>query len=268
VPQIMTNSFQFIKAEKLEAESIWVLTIDHPPANILTFAILDELETLFGQFQKDMKAKVVILTGAGERAFSAGAELNGIMGIKSADDGEKIVRRVQTLFNKIENSEKPVIGAINNLCLGGGNELALACHIRVASERAKFGQPEINLGIIPGWGGTQRLPRLIGISRARKLILTGDIISSKEAFEFGLVDEVVAHGHALNQAIDLAKKIIRNGQMGVRLCQRAIREGMEKPLSEGLEIEIDCFREVCKTDDMKEGLKAYKEKRLPEFKDR
>lgn len=264
----MTNSLQFIREEKLDGSGIWVLTIDHPPVNILNFEILEELEKALDQFQMDTKAKVAILTGAGERAFSAGADLNGITNIKSSDNGEKIVRRVQTLFNKIENSEKPIIAAINNLCLGGGSELMLACHIRVASERAKFGQPEINLGIIPGWGGTQRLPRLIGISRARKLILTGDIISAKEAFEFGLVDEVVAHGHALNQAIDLAKRITRNGQMGVRLCQRAIREGMEKPMAEGLEIEIECFRKVCQTDDMKEGLKAYKDKRVPEFKDR
>ena len=208
----MANSFEFIRTEKLETGRVWILTIDHPPANILNFAILDELEILLDQFQKDAKAKVTILTGAGERAFSAGADLNGIIGIKSPDDGEKIIRSVQKLFNKIENSDKPIIAAINNLCLGGGNELALACHIRIASERAKFGQPEINLGIIPGWGGTQRLPRLIGMPRARKLILTGDIISAKEAFDFGLVDEVVAHGHALDQALDLAKRIIRNGQ--------------------------------------------------------
>ena len=258
--------FKFLRIDKHEDDSIFILTIDHPPANTLSLSILDEMDGAFNLFDSDANTKILILTGSGDRAFCAGADVNEIMNITSPENGILHARRGQDLCNKIENSDKPVIAAINALCLGGGNEIATACHIRIASERAKFAQPEINLGIIPGFGGTQRLARLIGLSRARKLILTGDMITAKEAFEFGLVDEVVEQSKVLSRAIELAKRITRNGQAGVRLAQKALREGYRKSLSEGLELELECFGKICETEDMKEGLSAFKEKRPPIFK--
>lgn len=262
------SQLKSIRITKEEENALWIASLDNPPANTLSRALLDELETIVNNFEEDAFAKVLILTGAGERAFSAGADLNEIMSIDSPQRGVELARRGQRLCDKIEGMNKPIIAAINALCLGGGNEIVMACHIRMASENAKFGQPEINIGIIPGFGGTQRLARLIGGSRARKLILTGDMISAREAFDFGLIDEVVEKGQALAQAVQLAKRILRNSQAGIKLSQKAIREGCEKNLREGLEIEIECFRKICETEDMKEGLKAFKEKRPPLFKDR
>lgn len=260
--------FKFLRIDRQVEGSIFILTIDHPPANTLSASLLDELDAAFDSFESDESAKVLVITGAGDRAFCAGADVSEIIGVTSPENGVFLARRGQLLCNKIENTDKPVIAAINALCLGGGNEIAVACHIRIASERAKFAQPEINLGIIPGFGGTQRLARLIGLSRARKLILTGDMITAKEAFEFGLVDEVVEQSKVLSRAIELAKRIARNGQVGVHLAQKALREGYKKSLSEGLELELECFGKICQTEDMKEGLSAFKEKRPPIFKNR
>lgn len=265
---IVNPQMKFLKIDKQEGAAIWVVAIDNPPANTLSRSLLDEIESTIKIFETEKSAKILILTGAGERAFSAGADINEIMSIESPEMGAILAKRGQRLCDKIEALEKPVIAAINALCLGGGNELAMACHMRIASENAKFGQPEIIIGIIPGFGGTQRLTRLIGESRARKLILTGDTITAQEAFGLGLIDEVVEKGKALSQAVDLAKRIIRNSQVGVIYSQRAIREGGKKNLSEGLSVEIDCFQKVCASEDMKEGLRAFKEKRSPSYKDK
>lgn len=262
------QDFKFLKVEQQNDGVIWILTIDHPPVNSLTIRLLNELEQALESFNSDLKSKAMILTAAGERAFSSGADINEIMAISCPDEGVTLARHGQMLCDKIEHTEKPVIVAINALCIGGGNEISMACHIRVASERAKFGQPEINLGIIPGFGGTQRLPRLVGPSRARKLILTGNLISAQEAFQIGLVDVVVEHGKTLPAALTLARGIIRNSQVCIRLAQKAINEGLRSAsLEEGLKQEIEYFKQVCKSEDMKEGLKAYKEKRAPNYKD-
>jgi len=266
--QRATDKFRFVQIEKRESDAIWIAAINNPPANVLSACLLDELRQCLADFQETASAKVLILTGTGERAFCAGADINEIISIEDPETGVKLARKGHNLCDEIEKCDKPVIAAINALCLGGGNELILACHMRIASERAKFGQPEITIGIIPGFGGTQRLPRLIGASSARKLILTGDTIGAIEAHGMGLVDEVVKPDMAVERSVEIAKRIIKNSQRMVRLSQEAIREGLALPLDKGLEKELECFREVCKSEDMKEGLKAFKEKRQPKYNNR
>lgn len=260
--------FQYVQLEKKESDAIWIAAINNPPANVLSSQILDELDRCVDDFQQSASAKILILTGTGERAFCAGADINEIMSIENPEMGAKLAQKGQKLCDRIEKCDKPIIAAVNALCLGGGNELILACHMRIASERAKFGQPEITIGIIPGFGGTQRLPRLIGSSRARKLILTGDTMAAAEAYGLGLIDEIVKPGLAVERSFEIAKRIIKNSQKMVRLSQKAIREGLALSLDKGLEKELECFLEVCKSEDMKEGLRAFKEKRQPKYNDR
>ena len=247
---------------------IWVVSINNPPANTLSRVLLEELGVIASQFENDDKAGILILTGTGDRTFSAGADINEIMTIDSPEKGAALAKLGQDLCDKIEKMDKPVIAAINALCLGGGNEIAMSCHIRIAAENAKFGQPEINIGIIPGFGGTQRLSRLVGVSQARKLILTGDTITTQEAFHLGLVDEIVGKGQVIEQSIILAKRILKNSTLGIKLSMRAIREGSDKEMAEGMKAELECFRKICESEDMKEGLRAFKEKRPPNFKGR
>lgn len=265
---MLDDKSHFFELTRQENDAIWVLALNNPPANALTLAVLSEGETLVSDFLKNNKAKVLILTATGERAFSSGVNINEIDSITSGSQGAKIALRGQHFCDLIGNSDKPVIAAINALCIGGGNEIAIACHLRIASERAKFGQPEINIGIIPGFGGTQRLPRLIGASQARKLLLTGDIISAQEALRIGLVDEVVKDEALMKRSLYLASRIIRNSMMGILLTQEAMRRGLDVSMTEGLVIENDCFMRMCDTEDMKEGVKAFKERRIPNFKDR
>ncbi len=239
---------------------IWLLSIDNPPVNSLTNKLLDQLGEAINTFIKDPAAQILLLTGSG-RMFSAGANIDEIMAIKTAEEGACLAKRGQQLCDKIENSDKPIFAIINGLCIGGGNEIAMACHFRIGSERAKFGQPEVNIGIIPGFGGTQRLTRLIGAAQARRLILTGDLISADEASSLGLVDMVVATDKLMTSAMSLAGKIIRNSQVCVLQAQKAIREGLNLSLQDALKNEVECFKMVCRSSDMKEGLSAYKEKR-------
>ncbi|MBI3330562.1 MAG: enoyl-CoA hydratase/isomerase family protein, partial [Candidatus Omnitrophica bacterium] len=174
----------------------------------------------------------------------------------------------QAVFLKIQRSSTPVIAAINGVCLGGGLELAMACHIRIAGDRARFGQPEINLGIIPGWGGTQRLPRLIGRAKAIEWILTGDMVTAQEALRLGLVNQVVPQDQVLKAAKDLARKLASKGAVALTQALRAIEQGLEGPLEEGLAREAEAFGAVAASDDSREGVKAFLEKRQPQFKDR
>ena len=264
----MTNG-EFIKF-KLD-ESVAILTISRPPqnkVNVLTSKAMQELNQAIDDCAKDNQIKAVVITGEGPYTFVAGADVKEIAGIQSKEQAIELVRKGQSVFNKIENMEKPVICAINAICLGGGMELAMACHIRVASDRAKLGQPEILLGIIPGFGGTQRLLRLCGAAKAREILLTGDQISAKDALDIGLVNQVVPEGRLLKEAVGLAKKIALRPQMAVRLIQKAVREGSEKAIAEGLELEASLFGEVCETEDMKEGVRAFLEKRQPKFQGR
>lgn len=244
-----------------------VLTIDHPPANAFDRQTVVELESAFDQAIADRQVKVIIVTGAGQ-FFVAGADINELSAISSHDEAYEVVRAGQKLFAKIERSPKPVIAAINGrACLGGGNELAMACHIRIAEDSVQFGQPEIKLGIMPGWGGTQRLPRLVGKGRALELILGGGNIKAQEAFRIGLVNKVVPVGTVVREAKRWAKVLSMWGSLAVEAILKSVDQGMEMTLEDGLKNEANLFAQLCGTEDMREGVSAFLEKRRPKFQD-
>jgi enoyl-CoA hydratase/carnithine racemase len=257
---------QLIKVNR--EESVAVITIDHPPVNVLNSQALQEINRTLDELTADPAVKVVIITGAGPNVFIAGADVKEIAAIDAAGKGEELALKGQAVINKIENSKKVFIAAVNGVCLGGGNELAMACHIRISSDRAKFGQPEILLGIIPGFGGTQRLLRLCGQAKAREIILTGDNITAQEALRIGLITKVVPDGEVLKQSLGLAKKIAAKGSRAIELAQEAVTEGAKLSLGEALKLEAKLFGKVCETEDKKEGVKAFLEKRQPKFQDR
>ncbi|MEE9232847.1 MAG: enoyl-CoA hydratase-related protein [Nitrospirales bacterium] len=260
----MTN--QFINHEI--SDRIAVVTLSHPPANSLNSQVMKELSETIGNLSENAEASVVVITGGGN-LFVAGADIREIASIPSAQRGAELAAMGQEILDRIEGLNKPVIAAINGLfCLGGGLELAMACHIRIAGERVRFGQPEIDLGIIPAFGGTQRLTRLVGKGRAIQLILTGNRITAQEAKAIGLVDQVVPDGEVLKQARGLARKIASKGQIAVRAALKAVMEGQRVPLEEGLALESKLFGSLCESADMKEGIKAFLEKRQPKFEDR
>jgi len=244
-----------------------LLTLNHPPVNALTPDLLADLGAAFDHLAKDERVKVVILTGTG-RFFVAGADIRVLAAISSAQEGLEMALRGQALLNSIECFEKPVLAAINGACLGGGLELALCCHIRLAADSARLGQPEINLGIIPGFGGTQRLSRLVGASKALELILTGDPISALDAKALGIVAQVLPADDLLRQAQGIARKIATKGQLAVRAAMRAVREGKDLPLAKALEHEATLFARLCDSEDKREGVMAFLQKRQPQFKDR
>ncbi|MFZ1502396.1 MAG: enoyl-CoA hydratase [Nitrospira sp.] len=247
--------------------AVATLLINHPPANTLTPELLVELSATFEQAAKDDAVKVVVLTGAG-RFFIAGADIRVLAAIASSKEGEAIALQGQAILDQIEGFGKPVIAAINGICLGGGLELAMCCHIRFAAEGSRLGQPEINLGIMPGFGGTQRLARLLGQSKALELILTGEPISAQDAKTIGLVSQVFPPEDLLRQAQGLARMIASKGQMAVRASLRAIRQGVALNLHDGLALEARLFGELCDTEDKREGVSAFLEKRQPHFTDR
>jgi len=254
---------------KLAVEDrVAILTIDHPPANALNSPTMADLNSAIDEVAADPNVKAVIITGAGQFAFVAGADINEIAALKTPEQAKDVVLVGQGILNKIENLRKPVICAINAVCLGGGNELAMACHFRIAADNARFGQPEMNLGIIPGFGGTQRLPRIVGKSKALEFILTGDMITAQEAFRLGLVNKVVPAGEVVKAAKDLAKKILSKGQVAVRLAMESVDEGLKVSLKDGLFIEADKFAEVMKSDDAHEGVSAFLQKRQAKFQDK
>ncbi len=247
--------------------AVATLLINRPPANTLTPELLAELSAAVDQLVKDDAVKVVVLTGTG-RFFIAGADIRLLASISSSREGETIALQGQAIMNQIEALEKPVIAAINGACLGGGLELAMCCHIRLAAEGSRLGQPEINLGIMPGFGGTQRLPRIVGQSKAIELILTGDSISAQEAKAIGLVSQVFPPEDLLRQAQSLARTIASKGHVALRASFRAIRQGVELDLRDGLALEARLFGQLCDTDDKREGLAAFLEKRQPRFTNR
>jgi enoyl-CoA hydratase/carnithine racemase len=257
---------QFVK-ETVE-DHVATLTINNPPANALSSAVMTELEAAVDRIAKDAQIKAVVITGAGN-IFSAGAEIKEFSAISSGKMGTELTAKGQAIFNKIEQLPKPVIAAINgHFCLGGGLELAMSCHIRIAGERVRLGQPEIDLGIIPGFGGTQRLPRIVGPSKATAMILTGDRITAHEADVIGLVNKVVPDAEVLKQAQGLAKKIASKGQAAVRGAMKAIGASVSTPLAEGLKRESEMFGSLCDTADMKEGTSAFLQKRQPKWQDK
>ena len=247
--------------------AVATVTIHHPPANTLTPELLSELSQVVEAVAKDDAIKAVVLTGTG-RFFVAGADIRLLVSISSSQEGESIALHGQAILNRIESLEKPVIAAINGVCLGGGLELALCCHIRLVAEGSRLGQPEINLGIMPGFGGTQRLPRIVGQSKALELILTGDSISAQEAKSLGLVSQVMPPEDLLRQAQGLARKMASQSLPALRASLRAISRGADMTLPEGLAMEARLFGGLCESEDKREGLAAFLEKRQPQFTDR
>lgn len=246
-------------------EGIAVVTIDNQAAlNALNAATLNQLEQIFDDLAKNSEVKGVILTGAGEKSFVAGADISEFTAI-SGMEAPEFMGRGQRIFDKIESFPLPVIAAVNGYCLGGGNELAMCCDIRIAAENAVFGQPEVNLAIIPGYGGTQRLPRLVGPGKAKEIIFADERLNAQEALRIGLVERVVPKGRALEEAKNLLKKILSKGPVAVRMAKKAINEGLKMPLAEGLKWEA-MLNGVCfGTEDKNEGAKAFLEKRPARF---
>src|SRR5271156_4959350 len=242
-------------------EPLAVVTLNRPKVlNALNRATFTELETAFTELAASESVRAILLTGAGEKAFAAGADIQELAAI-SATDGQRLAARGQRIFGLIENCGKPVIACINGFALGGGCELAMACTVRLASETAKLGQPEVKLGLLPGYGGSQRLPRLIGKGAALKLLLTGEIISAAEAFRLGLVDEVVAPSELLQRGEQLALAMAANAPLAIRHTIAAVHAGYDLPLRQALDLEASLFGLCCSTEDKAEGTLAFLEKR-------
>ncbi|HEX5481894.1 MAG TPA: enoyl-CoA hydratase-related protein [Terriglobia bacterium] len=246
-------------------EGIAWVTINRPEKlNALNHAVLEELRACFELIQKDEGVWAVILSGAGEKAFAAGADIKELA-VLDAVSGKNASQRGQSLFDFVENLGKPVIAAIRGFALGGGCELAMACTLRVASEDARLGQPEVKIGIIPGYGGSQRLPRLVGKGRAMEMILTGEPVTAEEAYRIGLVNRVVPAPELIAVAETLAHKMMANAPCAVRLSIEAVNHGVEMPQTQGEFLETTLFGLSCATEDMKEGTRAFLEKRPPKF---
>jgi enoyl-CoA hydratase len=247
-------------------EGIAVVTIDNQPAlNALNGPTLTQLDQIFDALAENQEVKGVIITGGGEKSFVAGADISEFLQIKG-EAAVGFMARGQRIFDKIEAFDRPVIAAVNGFALGGGNELAMCCDIRIAAENALFGQPEVNLSIIPGYGGTQRLPRLVGPGKAKEMILADERINAQEAFRIGLVQRVVPKGQALEEAKKVLKKILGKGPVAVKMAKKAINEGLQMSLREGLDLEAR-YEGVCfATEDKDEGAKAFLEKRPAKFK--
>jgi enoyl-CoA hydratase len=246
---------------------IATLTVNRPDKlNALNGGTIAELGVAIGELRSRDDVSGVILTGAG-RAFVAGADISELAGT-NAVTAKELARRGQEVFRRFETSPKPVIAAVNGFALGGGCELAMACHIRIASEQAKFGQPEVKLGTAPGYGGTQRLARLVGKGRALQLLLTGETIDAAEAYRIGLVNAVVAPEGLIPGAVAMLRQIIANGPLAVAACIELVNGGLDLPLEAALAAEAAHFGLLAATDDMHEGTSAFLAKRAPEFKRR
>jgi enoyl-CoA hydratase/carnithine racemase len=256
-------AYQTLLYDKRNA--IGYVTINRPEKlNALNHQVMEELFDCFQTLQKDEEVRVVILTGSGEKAFVAGADINELA-VQTPVEGKETSRFGQQVFDLIENLGKPVIGAINGFALGGGCELAMACTLRIAAETARLGQPEVKLGLIPGYGGSQRLPRLVGKCRALELILTGDPVTAPEAHRLGLVNQVVPAAELLPAAEKMAQKIIANAPLAMKFALEAVNHGMETSAAEGQFLEATLFGLCCTTADMKEGTRAFLEKRPAKF---
>ncbi len=245
-----------------------VVTVDRQDKlNALNPEVLSELKGVFRDLRDDDDVRGVILTGAGEKAFVAGADI-GELAKMDAISGVAVSRTGQAVFTEIERFPKPVLAAVGGFALGGGCELALACHLRIASDNARFGLPEVGLGIIPGYGGTLRLARLVGLGRALELTLTGDMVDAEEAHRIGLVSRVVARAELLDEAKKLMRRITKNGPVAVRHALEAVYRGLDASTAEALDFESTLFGLLAATEDMKEGMGAFLEKRKADFKGR
>jgi len=246
--------------------SIVVITIDRPDVlNAVNAAVVAELDQAVKDAVSDNTVGVIIITGSGEKAFVAGADIKAMSEMNSADALE-FGKAGQAMTLTIENSPKPVIAAVNGFALGGGCEIALACHIRIAAENAVFSQPEVKIGLIPGWGGTQRLPRIVGKGKANEMILTGEMVSAEEACRIGLANAVVPPAELMETCKIMAETILKNGPNAIAQSLASINAGSGMPIKEGLDMEVKNFSGLFETEETKEGLSAFVEKRPPKFR--
>jgi len=244
-----------------------IVTLNRPPANAINSKLMEELDDAITALGDDNDVRCIVLTGSGERFFSAGADIKemgqggGVIGDTSGD----MLRAHQALTVRMERCPKPIIAAINGMALGGGCELAMSCHFRIAAESASFGQPEVNLGIIPGYGGTQRLPRLVGRAKGLEMLLLGTRVSAQEAFQIGLVNRVVPDADLMAETEKFAAKLARQAPIAVKMIIDAVSRGMDTSIEQGLEIEAEGFVKAFTSQDALEGIMAFVEKREPKF---
>ncbi len=254
----------FIRSEI--KESIAIVTIDRPESlNALNSQVIEELDRCLHDLDSDEAVKVVILTGSGEKSFIAGGDIKEMLGL-DIPGAHVFSRRGESLVLFIQEMRKPVIAAVNGFALGGGLELALACDFILAAEAARFGLPEVTLGVLPGFGGTQTLARTIGPARAKELIFTGRVLSAREALEWGLVNAVVPSAELMDRTLEVARKIAANSRLAITSAKQAIVQGLDLSRADGVRLENDLFADLFATADQKEGLRAFLEKRKPEFK--
>ena len=254
---------QYVRSEV--SGSTATVTIDRQSKlNALNPQVVAELDAAFGRLRDDRRVRAVILTGAGDKAFVAGADI-GVLAEMGTLTGTEVSRAGQQVLRRIERFPRPVIAAVGGYALGGGCELALACHIRVASDRARFGLPEVGLGIIPGYGGTVRLARLVGLGRAVEMIVTGDMVDAEKAAETGLANMVVPHAELMDRARALAARIARNAPVAVEMALASAYGAVENTMDRALEFEASLFGLLASTDDMREGMAAFLEKRKANF---
>lgn len=243
------------------------LTIDSPPANALSSILLEDLDRHLNTIEEDQTIKAVILKGEG-RFFSAGADINEFLELEEASEYQTLAEKGQQLFNRIEHFHIPVIAAIHGAALGGGLELAMACHMRIATEDAHIGLPETTLGIIPGFAGTQRLPQYVGLAKAYEMILSGEAVRGQEAFQFGLINKVTSDEEVFTEAEKLANKIAEKSKPSIERIMKLIPYAKTAQFQEGVQAEAKKFGEVFMTEDAQEGIKAFTEKRKPNFNDK
>jgi len=243
------------------------ITVNREKAlNTLNSAVMHRFEQIFLDLEDDQEVTVVVITGVGQKAFIAGADVKEIK--EAGDKRTELIRNGQEIFSKIRNSSKVVIAAVNGYALGGGCELALACDIRIASENARFGFPEVKLGLMAGYGGTQLLPRLIGPGKAKYMMFTGELVKAAEAYQVGLVEKICKSEELMEEVTTLARKISSNGTFAIKACKRAINGGVQLPLDEALKLELLEYDRVAHSGDAEEGIAAFLEKRTPTFKGR
>ncbi|MFQ5715562.1 MAG: enoyl-CoA hydratase-related protein [Nitrospinales bacterium] len=255
---------KYISIEQKEHTAI--LTLDNPPVNALSLAVLEELAAALDGAREDNRFKTVLLRSASEKFFAAGADIKDIAEIDSSQKGREYAEQGKNVLDKIETASKPFIAVVEGACLGGGCELAMACHLRIAGAEAAFGLPEINLGIMPGFGGTQRLPKLIGYGNALEMMLTGETIGAGQAQILGLINRVAGKGMALTAALDLAMEIGTKGTLAVAAILSATQNQDDLSWKKRMERESRLFGELCETEDKQEGANAFLEKRPPRFK--
>ncbi len=246
-------------------QAVAIITLNRPPANAISEVLIRELNAALNDVQADAAIRALIITGSGDRIFCAGADLASAF---SGGDVEAFIRFGNSVMRKMERFPKPIIAAINGHAMGGGCEIAMACHLRLLKETARMGQTESNLGIIPGYGGTQRLPRLIGRTKALEFLLLGTQIPAQECLALGLVNRLCKEGETLSEAKALARQLARRAPLAMAAIIKAVDEGLEAPMARSIDVEIDAFLPTLRSDDAAEGIQAFFTKREPEFKGR